>query len=228
VSGLEQQLASYRSQVETFRWDVPEAFNFGRNVVDRYAADPTRPALLWRDSAGRERRLSFADVAAASNRFAHVLRSLGVAPGEPVIVMLPRIPEWQIVTVGALKAGVLVIPSSTILRPKDIAYRGQHSRAVAVVTSREAKDPKAAEPLRRAMTLDTAGETVTVSFPEGVPQPAETSVAPSGATTDRPTPARPRLLPRWECQPCLRKTPCTRSSLLRRVRKRRLLLRSRA
>jgi acetyl-CoA synthetase/medium-chain acyl-CoA synthetase len=49
--------------------------------------------------------------------------------------MLPRIPEWQIVTVGALKAGVLVIPSSTILRPKDIAYRGQHSRAVAVVTT---------------------------------------------------------------------------------------------
>jgi acetyl-CoA synthetase/medium-chain acyl-CoA synthetase len=145
VSGLEQQLASYRRRVETFRWDVPEAFNFGRNVVDRYAADPTRPALLWRDSAGRERRLSFADVAAASNRFAHLLRSLGVAPGEPVslgvapgepvIVMLPRIPEWQIVTVGALKAGVLVIPSSTILRPKDIAYRGQHSRAVAVVTT---------------------------------------------------------------------------------------------
>ena len=135
MSGLEQQLASYRSRVETFRWDVPDAFNFGRDVVDRYAADPTRPALLWRNSAGRERRLSFADVAAASNRFAHLLRSLGVAPGEPVIVMLPRIPEWQIVTVGALKAGVLVIPSSTILRPKDIAYRVQHSGAVAVVTS---------------------------------------------------------------------------------------------
>jgi acetyl-CoA synthetase/medium-chain acyl-CoA synthetase len=137
VSGLEQQLASYRSEVETFRWDVPDAFNFGRDVVDHYAADPARPALLWRDATGRERRLSFAEVAAASNRVAHLLRALGVEPGEPVIVMLPRIPEWQIVTVGALRAGVLVIPSSTILRPKDIAYRGQHSRSAVVVASAE-------------------------------------------------------------------------------------------
>jgi len=135
MSGLEQQLASYRSLVEAFRWDVPDAFNFGRDVVDRYAAGPQRPALLWRDAAGRERRLSFADVATTSNRFAHLLRSLGLEPGDPLIVMLPRIPEWQIVTVGALKAGVLVIPSSSILRPKDIAYRGRHSRAVAVVSS---------------------------------------------------------------------------------------------
>ena len=52
MSGLEQQLASYRSHVEAFRWDVPDAFNFGRDVVDRHAADPTLPALLWRSSAG--------------------------------------------------------------------------------------------------------------------------------------------------------------------------------
>jgi len=54
-----------------------------------------------------------------------------------VLVMLPRVPEWQLVVVGALKTGALVIPSSTTLRPKDIAYRVGHSGAVAIVTTAE-------------------------------------------------------------------------------------------
>jgi acetyl-CoA synthetase/medium-chain acyl-CoA synthetase len=36
--------------------------------------------------------------------------------------------------VGTLKAGALAIPSSTILRSKDIAYRARHSEAVAIVS----------------------------------------------------------------------------------------------
>lgn len=137
MSELGRTLADYRAAVARFRWEVPQDFNFGRDVVDRFAADPDRPALLWRDAAGRERRLSFEDVRRASNRIAQLVRALDIAAGAPVIVMLPRVPEWQIVSVGLLKAGVLVIPSSTLLRPKDVAYRAQHSGAVAVVAATE-------------------------------------------------------------------------------------------
>jgi len=140
VSDLEQSLDDYRRSVDRFRWDVPEVFNFGRDVLDRLAADPDRPALLWRSASGGERRLSFADVARESNRFAQLLRSLDVRPGQPVIIMLPRIPEWHIALVGTLKAGALAIPSSTILRPKDIAYRACHSEAVAIVSIDEQAD----------------------------------------------------------------------------------------
>ena len=124
-------------EVESFHFDVPDAFNFGRDVVDVFARDPARPALLWRNEAGDERRLDFDDVRLASNRVAGLFRALEIRAGDPVIVMLPRVPEWQIVTVGALKAGALVIPGSTILRPKDIVYRAQHSGAVAIVTTAE-------------------------------------------------------------------------------------------
>ncbi len=140
MSDLEQSLDDYRRSVDRFRWDVPEVFNFGRDVLDRLAADPDRPALLWRSASGGERRLSFADVARESNRFAQLLRSLDVRPGQPVIIMLPRIPEWHIALVGTLKAGALAIPSSTILRPKDIAYRACHSEAVAIVSIDEQAD----------------------------------------------------------------------------------------
>jgi acetyl-CoA synthetase/medium-chain acyl-CoA synthetase len=137
MSGLRADLDTWRRQVEAFRWELPDVFNFGRDVVDRFAAQPERPALLWRDAAGRERRLGFGDVRAGSNRVAHVLRGLGLGPGEPVLVMLPRIPEWQLVSVGALKVGALVIPGSTLLRPRDIAYRARHSGAAAIVTTPE-------------------------------------------------------------------------------------------
>jgi acyl-coenzyme A synthetase/AMP-(fatty) acid ligase len=135
LSELEPSLDAYRRDVERFRWDVPDAFNFGRDVVDRYARQPGRPALLWRSASGAERRLDFGEMARASNRTAHLLCQLGVAAGQPLVVMLPRLPEWQIVMLGALKAGVLVIPSSTLLRPKDIAFRVGHSGAVALVTT---------------------------------------------------------------------------------------------
>ena len=59
---LGSSLDEYRRAVSDFRWEVPETFNFGRDVVDRLAEDPTRPALLWRDGAGASRRLGFADV----------------------------------------------------------------------------------------------------------------------------------------------------------------------
>jgi acetyl-CoA synthetase/medium-chain acyl-CoA synthetase len=132
---IDAAVAAWQRKRDAFRWDVPDPFNFGTDVVDRFAREPARPALLWRGADGAERRLTYADVAAQANRFAHLLRFLGVRPGDPVVVMLPKVPEWQIALVGALEAGCLVIPSSTILRPKDIEYRVSHSGAVALVTT---------------------------------------------------------------------------------------------
>jgi acyl-coenzyme A synthetase/AMP-(fatty) acid ligase len=134
---LGSTLDEYRRACEAFRWQMPESFNFGRDVVDRWAEDPSRPALYWRDAAGSERRQSYADVSRSARRAAHLFRGLGVEAGQPVIVMLPRVPEWQAVIVGLLEIGALVVPSSTQLRPKDVLYRASHSGAVAIVASHE-------------------------------------------------------------------------------------------
>ena len=137
MGGLDPALDAWKRRREAFRWETPDRFNFGTDVVDRFARESGRPALLWRGANGEERRLSYQDVARAANRFAHLLRSLGVGSGDPVVVMLPKIPEWQIALVGALEVGCLVIPSSTILRPKDIEDRVNHSGSVALVTTAE-------------------------------------------------------------------------------------------
>src|SRR5262249_42976997 len=43
--GIARELDAYRRQVDAFRWEVPDAFNFGRDVVDRRALEADGPAL---------------------------------------------------------------------------------------------------------------------------------------------------------------------------------------
>lgn len=128
-------LEEYKSEFEGFEWQIPESFNFGRDVVDKHAEDPELPALFWKNENGEERFLSYAQVRDQTNQVANALRRLGIQKGDPIIVMLPKIPEWHLLMIGGLKAGALVVPSSTILRPKDLLFRAKHSGAVAIAAS---------------------------------------------------------------------------------------------
>lgn len=128
-------MTDYAATYRSFRWEVPAHFNFGADVVDAWAADAAKPALIWCDAEGHERRLTFVQVARLSNRFANLLQGHGVGKGDRVIVMLPRIPEWQIVMVGCTKLGAVPVPCVTMLTEGDIAYRVSHSEAVAAVTT---------------------------------------------------------------------------------------------
>jgi acyl-coenzyme A synthetase/AMP-(fatty) acid ligase len=129
------RMTDYAATARGFRWDVPERFNFARDVVDVWATDPAKPALLWCDERGNERRFTFADIARLSCRFANLLAAHGVGKGDRVLVMLPRLPEWQIAMVGCLRAGATPIPCIDMLTAKDVAYRVAHSGAVAAVTT---------------------------------------------------------------------------------------------
>jgi medium-chain acyl-CoA synthetase len=124
----------YEDLVAAFRWEVPTEFNFG-GIVDAWATDRSRVALYWEDDAGRTTRLTFWDVRLGSNRVMNALAGLGVERGDPVLVMLPRLPAWHLVMVGALKLGALVIPCTASLREQDVAYRVRHSGAKAIVTT---------------------------------------------------------------------------------------------
>src|SRR5436309_1920557 len=127
------QRRRYQDLVDGFRWQIPEDFNFGA-LIDAWGTDRSRVALYWEDESGRRDRLTFWDLRQASNRFMNALAGLGLRRGEPLLVMLPRVPAWQVAVIGGLKLGALVIPCTTSLRAKDIAYRARHSGARAIVT----------------------------------------------------------------------------------------------
>jgi acyl-coenzyme A synthetase/AMP-(fatty) acid ligase len=129
------RMTDYATTARAFRWEVPERFNFARDVVDAWAADPAKPALRWCDERGNERRFTFAEIARSSHRFANLLAAHGVGKSDRVVVMLPRLPEWQIAMVGCLRAGAIPIPCIDMLTAKDVAFRVAHSGAVAAVTT---------------------------------------------------------------------------------------------
>lgn len=119
----------YAALIATFRWDVPAQFNFGADVVDRWASTADHPALIWGNQAGEERRFTFSDMARLSNRLGSVLRAQGIAKGDRVVVMLPRSPEWMIAMVGAMKIGAVPIPCIEMLTARDLDYRVTNSGA---------------------------------------------------------------------------------------------------
>jgi acetyl-CoA synthetase/medium-chain acyl-CoA synthetase len=51
--------------------------------------------------------------------------------------MLPRLPEWWEAVLGIMKIGAISLPGTTLLTPKDVAYRIQSAEAVAVITDDE-------------------------------------------------------------------------------------------
>ena len=128
-------MKTYEQAHADFRWEIPDTFNFGANVIDEWAKDPERLALIWVNEQGDERRLTFADVSRLTNQFANLLAAEGITQGDRVIVMLPRIPEWQIAMIGCHKLGAVPIPCVTMLTEKDIEYRVRHSGAAAAITT---------------------------------------------------------------------------------------------
>ncbi len=144
---LPPNMTDYLATRSTFRLEVPEVYNYARDVVDAWAAkEPAKLALLAvGPDGGNPRRYSFADLAASSNRAARFLASLGVRKGDPVFVMLPRIPEWYDVVLGCIKLGAVPMPGTTLLTARDIDYRLERAGARVAVT-----DPGGADKVDQA------------------------------------------------------------------------------
>ena len=80
-------------QSPSFAWSVPPEFNFGRDVIDVLGREDRR-GLLFVDAAGNRHESTFPEIAVATRRWAGALRELGIAKGERVVVLLPKIPAW--------------------------------------------------------------------------------------------------------------------------------------
>ena len=117
-------------------WQVPARFNFTRDVVEMLAADPLRPALTFVDRDGVIDRMTFAEIAAEANRWAALLRSRGLVPGDRLLVFVTKTPAWHTILLGALKAGLVSVPCSEMLRAPDLAFRAEQAGAKLVVAQR--------------------------------------------------------------------------------------------
>ena len=131
-------MVDYEETRRNFTLDVPEYFNFGFDVVDRWAEDHTKLALISVAPTGESaEKHTFWDLKVLSNKFANLLRGLGVAKGERAFVMVPRIPQWYVAVLGMTKLGVVPMPATTLCTPHDIEYRLNRAEATVAVTDLE-------------------------------------------------------------------------------------------
>ncbi|MFV9503810.1 MAG: acyl--CoA ligase [Oscillochloridaceae bacterium umkhey_bin13] len=118
----------------TIDLSVPTDFNWAYDVVDQWAADPQKLAMRWVSSDHQVHDLTFAELRERTNRLANGLEALGLQRGERVFVMLPRLVAWWETMLGLIKLGAVAMPGTTLLTPKDIAYRINTAEVSAVIT----------------------------------------------------------------------------------------------
>lgn len=136
-----RNMTDYEAVYRSFRWERPEHFNFATDVIDAHAAQrPEALAMLWSDEAGNQRRITFAELRRHSLQAARFLTDLGLRRGERVFLVLPRIPEWWFLVLGCMRAGLVFMPGTPMLTPKDIRYRLAAGQAQAVITDASCLD----------------------------------------------------------------------------------------
>ena len=128
----------YGLMYDNFKWMVPEYYNFGFDVVDQWAEDRTKLALISVDKTGESARYhTFFDLKVQSNQFANVLREIGVKKGDRVLVILQSISEWYVALIGMFKLGVVPMPGTVLLTSKDIEYRINRAEACMIITDKD-------------------------------------------------------------------------------------------
>src|SRR4051812_751323 len=96
----EHNMTDYEATRAGFQLDVPEWFNWARDVVAGWATDPEALAMVWVGPGGQERFISFAAMDGRANQAAAAFRDAGVQKGDRVAIMLPRVPEWWEAVLG--------------------------------------------------------------------------------------------------------------------------------
>ena len=101
------------------------AVNIAFEAVDRHLGTSVRDRVAFRfiSPGDRERSVTYAELARLTNRFANVLRRLGVGKGDRLFIVAGRVLELYVAALGALKNGTVVSPLFSAFGPEPIKTR---------------------------------------------------------------------------------------------------------
>ncbi|MFC5652150.1 acetate--CoA ligase [Paenibacillus solisilvae] len=119
-----------------FTWHESGKVNMAHEAIDRHVLEGLgdKIALHYSDN-NRDESYTFEEISKQSNRFANVLRGLGISKGERVFIFMPRTPELYFSLFGALKIGAVVGPLFEAFMETAVRDRLQDSEAIAIVTT---------------------------------------------------------------------------------------------
>jgi len=129
--------ANYEQAKAHFEWPEIPDFNWALDYFDALAEKCSQPALQYVNDTGTERKFSFQTLKERSNQAANFLRSIGLAKGDRILLMMQNCPELFIVFLGAMKIGCVVIPASTLLTAEDVSDRVLRGNVKCIFTDAE-------------------------------------------------------------------------------------------
>ncbi len=128
-------IRDYEGLYARFSWAVPERYNIGADICDRWAAiDTGRPAVIEVTPEGETLVLDYGALRDASNRLANALRKRGIRPGDRVAVLLPQGHAVPIAHVAIYKLGAIALPLADVFGIDALRYRLGDSGARALIT----------------------------------------------------------------------------------------------
>jgi len=89
--------------------------------------------MIVEDDALGTSSITYRELADRTSRFAQLLRGLGIAAGDRVLVRLPNSIDYPTAFLGAIKRGAIAVPTSTLLTPEEVRYLIENSGAHAMV-----------------------------------------------------------------------------------------------
>jgi acetyl-CoA synthetase len=95
------------SKAPFYKWFVGAKTNIAHNALDRHlkTAHRNKLALIWESESGEQRTFSYYSLAREVNKFANVLKAMGVQKGDIVTIYMPRVPELPIAMLACAKIG---------------------------------------------------------------------------------------------------------------------------
>ena len=142
---VKPNLADYEKTSRGFRWEdiykeldwLPGgSLNKAHECIDRHAvgAKRNKPAMLWEGKNGETETYTFGQLKEETDKFANVLKGIGVEKGDRVFIFMERIPELYIAVFGALKVGAVVGPLFSAFGPDPVKDRLLDSGAKVLIT----------------------------------------------------------------------------------------------
>ena len=160
---------TYEEVYNSFRWQVPEYYNIGVDICDKWANEKYRLALICLDQEGKERKVTFWELKNFSNQLANALKVNGIDKGDRVGILLSQSPETLISHIALYKVGGIAVPLMILFGIDALEHRLENSEAKGVITDRE-NLPKILEikdalpNLRMVMVVDSEGERGVLDF----------------------------------------------------------------
>ena len=119
------------------KWFVGGKLNASVNCVDRHArtARRNKAALIWEGEPGDRRTLTYWDLYIEVQRFANVLKRLGVRKGDVVAIYLPMVPEAVIAMLACARIGAIHSVVFGGFSPESLRDRINDAKAKVLVTA---------------------------------------------------------------------------------------------